>query len=889
MANKRIAGITIEIGGDTTKLQSSLKGVDSTLSKTQSNLKDINKLLKLDPSNTKLLTQKQKELKTAIGSTKDRLKQLKEAQKQVGKGTAEYDKLQREIIETEQNLKGLKKEYKDFGSVAKQQLKNIQSKMKNIGEKVTGFGTAWTKYVTAPIAALGGLSYKAFTEVDEGLDTITKKTGATGEQLDELGGIMENIATTIPTDFKTAGDAVGEVNTRFGLTGKELEDLSGKFIKFAALNDTDVSTSIDSVQAAMAQFGVSTDKAGDVLDILNKAAQNTGIPVDQLSSSLLANGTALQEMGFRIGPAIGLLSSLEKNGIDSGTAMAGFKKAMANATKEGKPLKTELANIEAAMLGASTQTEAAQIATELFGSKAGPAIAQAVREGRLSLDELSNQVGEWGGNIEQTFDATLDPADQFNTALNNLKLLGADIAKQVMPILTDALTAIQGVITTVREKWDGLTDSQKENILKIVGIVAAIGPLTTVLGTVITLLSGPAGIVVAIGAVVAAGVYLVTHWDEVKEKAAELWEKVKKWFADMGKKAGELWESIKKAFTDGWNAIKKIDWAAVGKAMWDKIKAAFATVKTWFKDKFDAVKAAISKIDWAALGKTLWTGITSAFDTVKTWFKDKFDAVVTALSKIDWAGLGTMIWDGVTSMFDDVVTWFSDKFDAAWTAISEIDWAALGDLLWGGITSLFDDVGSWFEDRFNEAWDLITAIDWGGIATTIWDCLVTGLDGIGEWLLGVFKTPINAIIDAVNWMIGGVEGAVNGVIGGINKALSLNWNVTNPFTGGSLFSLKWSPNLKKVSWGRLEKLANGGILGEGGRAIVGEYAPEYLTVKNGQAVVTPIPGAERWGGGDTITNNITINQLPGENANELANRVIRIMTRQQEQRVNAYA
>ncbi|MBQ3989769.1 MAG: hypothetical protein II630_02905, partial [Bacteroidales bacterium] len=97
----RIAGITVEIGGDTTKLQTALKGVDGQLRQTQSALKDINKLLKLDPGNTELLTQKQKNLENAIQQTKDRLQQLKDAQKNVQQGSEEWDRLQREIIATE--------------------------------------------------------------------------------------------------------------------------------------------------------------------------------------------------------------------------------------------------------------------------------------------------------------------------------------------------------------------------------------------------------------------------------------------------------------------------------------------------------------------------------------------------------------------------------------------------------------------------------------------------------------------------------------------------------------------------------------------------------------------------------------------------------------------
>lgn len=82
MAN-RIQGITVEIGGDTTRLTTALKGVNSEIRNTQSQLKDVEKLLKLDPHNSELLAQKQRLLTDAIGETKEKLEALKSAQQQV--------------------------------------------------------------------------------------------------------------------------------------------------------------------------------------------------------------------------------------------------------------------------------------------------------------------------------------------------------------------------------------------------------------------------------------------------------------------------------------------------------------------------------------------------------------------------------------------------------------------------------------------------------------------------------------------------------------------------------------------------------------------------------------------------------------------------------------
>lgn len=138
-----IKGITIEIGGDTTKLSKALSGVNSSCSSLQKELREVDKLLKLDPTNTELLAQKQKILKEAIGSTKEKLETLKEAEKQVQQqfergevSEEQYRGLQREIASTEQRLK-------DLEAAAKQSnisLEKIGEVTEKIGEKTTAAG-----------------------------------------------------------------------------------------------------------------------------------------------------------------------------------------------------------------------------------------------------------------------------------------------------------------------------------------------------------------------------------------------------------------------------------------------------------------------------------------------------------------------------------------------------------------------------------------------------------------------------------------------------------------------------------------------------------------------------------------------------------------------------
>jgi phage-related minor tail protein len=128
MAGSRIAGITIEIGGNTTKLQDSLKDVNKSLKETYSQLRDVNKLLKLDPKNTELLRQKQELLSKAIADTKTKLDKEKQALEQLKnsdgaeKTKQQQEALTREIIATEQQLESLEKEYKEFVAFVKYEI-----------------------------------------------------------------------------------------------------------------------------------------------------------------------------------------------------------------------------------------------------------------------------------------------------------------------------------------------------------------------------------------------------------------------------------------------------------------------------------------------------------------------------------------------------------------------------------------------------------------------------------------------------------------------------------------------------------------------------------------------------------------------------------------------
>ena len=625
-----IKGITIEIGGNTTPLQKALSGVNKSIKDTQKQLKEVDKLLKVDPKNVELLRQKQDLLNKAVSDTKDKLDKEKEALKQLAaqdqtpEVTEKMNQLKRAIAEDEQALKSANKELKQFGSVGKQeamatakQFEETGKKIQEVGKKISEVGQGLTTHVTAPIVAVGAASMAAFNEVDSAYDTVIKKTGATGAAAQGLYDIVDNLATSIPTDFDTAANAVGEVNTRFGLTGDELEDLAGQFVKFADLNNTDVSTSIDLVQSAMAAFGVETEDAADVLDILNKAGQDTGVPLDQLAASLTTNGTALQEMGFGINESVGFLANLDKSGVDSASVMTGLKKALQNATKDGKSMGDALSELQDDLENTDSDTEAAQKAMELFGNKAGPAIAQAVRDGRLSFDELSATVTDWGDSVNDTFNETLDPIDQWQMTMNDLKLAGAEVGSVIGELLAPMLQKAADVIRDLKQKWDELSPGTQQAIVAAAGVLAVVGPIVALVGSLVTGIGGLitsvgaiatalgvsvgviGGVVAAIAALIAIIVLCITHWDDIKAKVKEVWNAITTYVTNLKEDVSAKWNEIKQDIADKIQSIKtdlQEKWSQIKSDATQKIEDTKNDIIQKFVDIKDGIKKKIEDI-----------------------------------------------------------------------------------------------------------------------------------------------------------------------------------------------------------------------------------------------------------------------------------------------------
>lgn len=457
----RIQGITIEIGGDTTGLQKSLKKVDGELKNTKSALTDVNKLLKMDPSSITLLTQKQNLLKTAIADTEQRLTELKAAQSGVEQGTKEWDALQREIIATQQDLTKLEKEYSTFGNVASQVIKSAGSKMTEFGNKIQDVGKKLQPISTAAtgaLTAIGGLAYKAVQSADE-LETLSKQTGISTDELQK----MQYASDLVDVSLDSMTGALKKLKPKITEDNKSLQELGVETKNADGTTRDAVDVFYDAIDA-LSKIDNETDRDQKAMELFGKSA-------DELAGIIDDGGSALKQYG--------------KEAEDLGLIMSGD-----------------------------------------------------TLEGLNDINDTVDRLKKQGGAA--------------------LAQLGSTFAKALGP----ALEKVTTVIGKVTDALKNLTPEQAAVIMKITGIVAAIGPAIAIIGKVIsiggTLVSGIGAVVgvlggpltLAIGAAVAAGVFLYKNWDTIKATAIKVKDGVVNAFNSMKDRVTTAWNNIKTALSN---------------------------------------------------------------------------------------------------------------------------------------------------------------------------------------------------------------------------------------------------------------------------------------------------------------------------------------------------
>ena len=507
--------MTVEIGGDSTKLGKALDESKKKSKSLQTELKQVEKLLKLDPANVELVAQKQKILTEQVEETKKRLSLLKEEQSKVNElfnsgeiGAEEYRKYQREVEQTRIELESLETQYSetmqsvngvdlstakgkvgnfkdsitDLSDTSKAKMDELANNLNTVGNKIESVGTTISTTVSSAATKVLSNSVEAFEDLDEGYDIIVKKTGATDDKLESLKSTANEVFSNSTFDMTDIGNAIGEVNTRFGYTDEQLRSVSEQYLQFAKINDTDVSDSVSKSSRIMQAWNLSAENLPDLLGMITAKGQETGVSVSSLMDKVLTNNSTFKEMGLTLEESISLMAQYEKNGVNDSTALMAMKTAVKNAAREGKSLSEALSENVNDIKNASSETEALQKATALFGSRGAAEMANAIREGRIDFDNLSGSMSSYKNTVETTYKATVDPLEKSKKVINNLKLAGVELAETALkegePLIEDVISGVKGVTEWLKK----LTPEQKKTLTKAIEIIAVVGPGVTVVG-----------------------------------------------------------------------------------------------------------------------------------------------------------------------------------------------------------------------------------------------------------------------------------------------------------------------------------------------------------------------------------------------------------------------
>ena len=834
MAGNRIKGITVEIGGDTTKLQTALKGVNTEIRNTQSQLRDVEKLLKLDPGNTELIVQKHRLLAQAVSETREKLETLKTAQRQADEalrnGTIsqqQYDGLQREIVETEQELRRLEQQAEQ-SATALQKIGATGEKLQAVGDKVSSVGQKLLP-VTGVVTGLGTAAVKTAADFDSAMSRVAAVSGATGSDFDKLRDKAREMGAKTKFSATEAADAMNYMAMAGWKTEDMLSGIEG-IMYLAAASGEDLATTSDIVTDALTAFGLTAEDSGHFADVLAAASSNANTNVSMMGETFKYCAPVAGALGFSVedtAEAIGLMGNAGIKASQAGTSMRSIMTnltgdvklsgaaigdvtiATTNADGSMRSLSAILADCRVAF-GGMTEAEKANNAETLVGKNAMSgflALMNAAPEDIAKVSGAVNNCKDAAKNMADTMQDNLE--GQLTILKSQLQELAISFGDLLMPAVRSIVSGLQGMVDVLNAMPDGV----KQVIMIIALLAAALGPVLIIIGKVISavgtimtivpklagvintvktafgalnavMLANPIAIVIAaIAALVAAFVYLWNTNEEFRQFWISLWESVKE-------TAIQCWQAISAFLSQAWEAIQN---TAV--SVWNGIRDFFSGLWTGIQTLFTTVVNAIAGFlsgAWNAVKGTVvsvWNAISQFFTSVWNGIRNVTSVVVNGIRSFLQSA-----WNGIRVLITTVMNGIKSVVTAVWNGIRSVITRVMNGIrsvvssVWSGIRNTISSIVNGIKNTVSNAFHAM----WSGIRSTISGIYNTIRDGLGNavnyitslasagWRWGA--DIINGIVNGIRSCIGAVAGAVTDVANTIRAHLHFSVPDEGPLT-----------------------------------------------------------------------------------------------------------
>lgn len=500
-----IKGIIVEIGGDTSGLQKALSKVNTATSSLSKELRGVNSLLKLDPKNVELLEQKQTILNESIDATQDKLNQLQkikeEADKKMAEGTKiseeKYRNLQREITSTENKLKNLQVQASKW-TQAGDRLEEFGTKVTNISSKIDNLGSTLTTSLTLPVLAIGTAAITTGNDFEAQMSRVQAIAGATKDELEQLTD--QAIELGAETSFSASEVAAGMENlASAGFTTNEIMEAMPGLLDLAASSGAELATASEIAASAIRGFGLEANESAHVADVFAEAAARTNAQTEDMGEAMKYVAPVAKTVGLSIeetAAAIGIMSDAGIKGSQAGTTLRSGLTRIIKPTKQVKEameiLNVEFYNSDGTMKSLTEIIDILQKSTagltdevknqalaQIFGTEALSGMLALVNRGSKDLSDMTKSFEECDNAAREMADIMLDNAKGALESLSgSLESAGIAIQKALAPEIKELAKWIQDLV----DDFNSLSDEEKQNIVKMGLLVAAIGPAIKILG-----------------------------------------------------------------------------------------------------------------------------------------------------------------------------------------------------------------------------------------------------------------------------------------------------------------------------------------------------------------------------------------------------------------------